>query len=358
MTNNKMPVVGERYRRKFDNKRTFIVVKVMADKNSSTGCEQYDIRDENDLNYRAFFRGEWNYDELTFKDEFEEIPNNSQKPSEVQVKKSILSDEVREAMGELKDSCKLSGTMTYHYQEIKRTSQNLLNALESMDKPNIPEKGCGIVEDWYVGHYSEAPREGYCQAGKELELTIRRYAEKNIGEDQRIYVKSEESPKNQVEEDCELEQAADEWNTEIVEEEKKSEEEFDPERPFCQKCRKYYKTLPDPNNKGYNIGKPSCDCHKPLENPKSIWKDVSESSKEYDLDQGQFVFVNMGGRISLEDIENVQIEFEKHQECCIYSKYATLTDFINHIDSLTESRESEKQKRIELEQRLNKLEGK
>ncbi|MDO9182407.1 MAG: hypothetical protein Q7U04_08355 [Bacteriovorax sp.] len=66
----KLPEIGQRYKRKFDDKRVFVIVKVISGKVSNTGCEQYEIRDEADLNYRAHREG-WNYDEYTFNDEFD-----------------------------------------------------------------------------------------------------------------------------------------------------------------------------------------------------------------------------------------------------------------------------------------------
>lgn len=79
---------------------------------------------------------------------------------------------------------------------------------------------------------------------------------------------------------------------------------------------------------------PKIDMKEECVEPVSIWKDVGESVKEYDLDQGNLVLANMGGRVTLEDIERVQMEFEKHQECCIYQKYASLTDFINSFEQM------------------------
>ena len=88
--------------------------------------------------------------------------------------------------------------------------------------------------------------------------------------------------------------------------------------------------------------------------PKSIWKDVdgeefSKISYENDIYgdcKENFLFKRKDNSIVM------TVNFADIKSIC------TLTDLINHINSLTEGHESEKQKRIELEQRINKLEGK
>ncbi len=92
-----------------------------------------------------------------FTDCFEPLPStNQQEESKVQVKKSILSDEVMEAMEEMKKELIETEATINRILKVGDwcpnvliiKAQNLLNALESLDDSNIPEKGdCGIVED-------------------------------------------------------------------------------------------------------------------------------------------------------------------------------------------------------------------
>ena len=100
------------------------------------------------------------------------------------------------------------------------------------------------------------------------------------------------------------------------------------------------------NKEDMSKPEPKIDIKEERVEPVSIWKDVSESVKEYDLDQGNLVLANMGGKVTLEDIEHVQMEFGKHQECCIYEKYATLTDFVNSIEQMQKDIEELKRKSI------------
>lgn len=92
MTNNKMPKMGDTYRAK--NRASILkdreVIAIYKD------C----------VVYSDGTRWPWFQDVTAFLDEFEEIPNNSQKPSEAQVKESMLSEEVRGTMEELRKKIK------------------------------------------------------------------------------------------------------------------------------------------------------------------------------------------------------------------------------------------------------------
>ena len=88
----KLPEVGKRYHRKFDKKRTYVLVKIIPGEVSVTGCEEFVLRDVNDLNYRAF-DGDFNYTDLTFWNSFEELPDQptEEKPMRLFSPKIILN---------------------------------------------------------------------------------------------------------------------------------------------------------------------------------------------------------------------------------------------------------------------------
>ena len=131
---NKMPVVGKRYKRNFDSKRTYIIVRVISGKDSRTGCETYDIRDENDLNYKAMFNDEFMFDEITFKYEFEELPaSNSQEKEEISEVERAL-EELKEILEEIKFPISIydfDKKVKERSMIVRVKAQNLVNALEA-----------------------------------------------------------------------------------------------------------------------------------------------------------------------------------------------------------------------------------
>ena len=129
-----MPVVGKRYKRNFDSKRTYIIVRVISGKDSRTGCETYDIRDENDLNYKAMFNDEFMFDEITFKYEFEELPaSNSQEKEEISEVERAL-EELKEILEEIKFPISIydfDKKVKERSMIVRVKAQNLVNALEA-----------------------------------------------------------------------------------------------------------------------------------------------------------------------------------------------------------------------------------
>jgi hypothetical protein len=196
-------------------------------------------------------------------------------------------------------------------------AKNLINALESMDESNIPEKGdCGIVEDAI-----ESKKEAKC---------------KNCHKEFKQFHRSDYFCSNycisthHLKEDCPNEQAAEEWNTTEIREEKESEEE---KQNFC----------------GISVvsGEPFwCKDHEHLdpnfkkleEKPKSIWKDVRELPKEscsliLKDERGIYQSGNYLSGLFMTDGKKFNAV-----------KYTTTTDFINAFENLQE--------------RVRKLEGK
>jgi hypothetical protein len=132
MTNNKMPEVGARFKRKLDLKRIFVLVKIIPGKESATGCEEYDLRDESDLNYRALDR-DYNYNEISLFEEFEEIPS---KPKQ----QPTWPKETWEAMKKNLEAIKTAMEagkygLTHFERQIFLFCENLLSVLDqNLDK--------------------------------------------------------------------------------------------------------------------------------------------------------------------------------------------------------------------------------
>ncbi len=341
-----MPVVGERYKLGSKNIIVRVLPIVTVIEEATGSVKEYGVEIFNSI--------------------YEEIPNNSQKPSEVQVKESMLSDEVREAMEEL-DKELLAGEITEKmdfkfyilklYNNLSEKAQNLLNALESMDKSNIPEKtkekltcsNCGKVCVNPISFSTGSFYNDYCSmdcASSQAILTSDKSEKGDCGivEDADIASKirklycdatglSEKTLFGKAEEDCELEQAADEWNTESIEEEKKSEEE--------KLSRELFKCT-------FGFDKETEE-----EKPKSIWRDVSELPDRscnifIKWIDGDILPAEFFSRRKVFKLSNNEEELEINDSRI--KGFVLLTDLINDY-------ESEKQKRIELEQRINKLES-
>jgi hypothetical protein len=115
---------------------------------SRTGCETYDIRDENDLNYKAMFNDEFMFDEITFKYEFEELPtSNSQEKEEVR--------EVERALEESKRILRERYSNPEYGQELLAdTLKNLVIAVEA--EKNQKKSGLNAIFPNAEYVYSEA----------------------------------------------------------------------------------------------------------------------------------------------------------------------------------------------------------
>lgn len=135
MVETKLPEVGNRYRRKFDTQRTYVLTEIITGGNSPTGCEEFVLRDESDLNYRALEHG-YNFNDLNFWNHFEELPDQptqtTEKPMGIEVRKRY-----RELRSQFDDA--------------------VLSAEELLDQPT-EEKQMKEFGEWQL--IESAPRKG------------------------------------------------------------------------------------------------------------------------------------------------------------------------------------------------------
>lgn len=261
-----------------------------------------------------------------------------------------------------------------YYNDLADKAQNLLNALESMDESNIPEKGgYGIVED---------AKENY-----DLSAVTRLEIIDNKG---RSYVNLRAKPieffyqdngktlkifcsKDQVEEECELEQSTDEWNTTEIREEKESKD-LKCGYYKCKKTEAIYalttifgdhamimfdaqltenqKIKPEYHHTIIEIEKLKKDFdffEKSERKPKSIWKDIEKIDKKNGLLGIEHYLL----RIKYNDYKSpnwcyrsLRGIYDVNKKCFIadeaqmhtgnLAEYCSLTDFINAFEDLQE----------------------
>lgn len=151
----KLPEVGREYR----NKMFPSLKQKVSDIDTLYSTKTlYIIFESGDTCQADLFWDKW--------DNLEEIPStNQQEESEVQVKESMLSDEVKEAMEGLKKELsqgvffKDLNIAANYYCDLAERSKNLLNALESMGESNIPEKKIPTMEN-HAEQYKKMLEEG------------------------------------------------------------------------------------------------------------------------------------------------------------------------------------------------------
>lgn len=133
---NKLPVVGRRYRHK---QYAGQEVEIIA---TTENRIVYEV-----VNCLGLSKGQINsYCKSVVWNFLEELPeDNSQKIEQLKVKESVLSEEVRKAIANLKYAMNVNENLLERQRiDIVDLSKNLINALEAVDKPNIPEKiSCG-----------------------------------------------------------------------------------------------------------------------------------------------------------------------------------------------------------------------
>ncbi len=309
-----------------------------------------------------------------------------------QVKKSILSNEVREAMERLRNEYtrrKLphgyksedKWNQWYScYLDLRNEAINLLTLLESMDKPNIPEKGDYSVKlkEEMEAREDIAYANGF-NAGEHNSLLSqkdKRYYEviKSI-ENRRLEAKKvlKAISKQYCDIDCARSDIAEEFlekekgDCGIVEDAKEETFtqaflgdliEYEGKKYACIVGQTNY--LPDQTPhaweekdwsgaifkhkkvKKYGNNQVEEEKKSEEEKPKSIWKDTSELAELRKIIPIACLISDEEGKICLSDVaEESSFSMGKLEK---WNKFITLADFIKHIDSL--------------EQRINKLEGK